>query len=104
TEYQNRYVPRVPHDPEYAGKIGAYLGDVLPHYAENFLDWWNDRILPEMKTNFAYIDGFDRDNASLTALAVLLEDMIDIHDRHWKIHWMLTCRNPSPTCSGTIAW
>ncbi|MEM9853573.1 MAG: PEP-utilizing enzyme [Pseudomonadota bacterium] len=97
TEYQNRYVPRVPHDPEYAGKIGAYLGDVLPHYAENFLDWWNDRILPEMKTNFAYIDGFDKENASLTALAVLLEDMIDIHDRHWKIHWMLNFSQFSAT-------
>lgn len=97
TEYQNRYVPRVPHDPEYAGKIGAYLGNVLPHYAENFLDWWNDRILPEMKTNFAYIDGFDKENASLTALAVLLEDMIDIHDRHWKIHWMLNFAQFSAT-------
>ncbi|MEM6387979.1 MAG: PEP-utilizing enzyme [Pseudomonadota bacterium] len=97
TEFQNRYVPRVPHDGEYAGKIGAYLGNVLPHYAENFLDWWNDRILPEMKTNFAYIDGFDKENASLTALAILLEDMIDIHDRHWKIHWLLNFSQFSAT-------
>jgi len=89
TEYQGRYVPRVPRDAEYAGKIGPYMGTVLPHYAENFLDWWKDRILPEMERNFAYIDGFDKDGAHLTALAVLLEDMIDIHDRHWKIHWML---------------
>lgn len=96
-EYQNRYVPRVPQDEEYAGKIGAYLGGVLPHYAENFLDWWNDRILPEMKTNFAYIDNFDKDNASLVALAILLEDMIDIHDRHWKIHWMLNFSQFSST-------
>ncbi|MEL6573625.1 MAG: PEP-utilizing enzyme [Pseudomonadota bacterium] len=97
TEYQNRYVPRVPQDPEYAGKIGAYLGNVLPYYAENFLDWWNDRILPEMKTNFAYIDGFDKEGASLTALAILLEDMIDIHDRHWKIHWLLNFSQFSST-------
>lgn len=96
-EYQNRYVPRVPKDGEYAGKIGAYLGNVLPHYAENFLDWWNDRILPEMKTNFAYIDGFDKENASLTALAILLEDMMDIHDRHWKIHWLLNFSQFSAT-------
>jgi len=96
-EFQNRYVPRVPQDGEYAGKIGPYLGTVLPHYAENFLDWWNDRILPEMKTNFAYIDGFDKDNASLTALAILLEDMIDIHDRHWKIHWLLNFSQFSAT-------
>lgn len=99
SEYQNRYVPRVPKDPEYAGKIGPYLGTVLPHYAENFLDWWNDRILPEMKQNFAYIDGFDKEGASLTALAILLEDMIDIHDRHWKIHWLLNFAQFSATMS-----
>lgn len=96
-EYQNRYVPRVPLDGEYAGKIGPYLGNVLPHYAENFLDWWDNRILPEMKRNFDFIDTFDKDNASLTALAVLLEDMIDIHDRHWKIHWMLNFAQFSAT-------
>ena len=96
-EYQNRYVPRVPHDGEYAGKIGAYLGNVLPHYAENFLEWWEDRILPEMQRNFEYIDNFDKDGASLTALAILLEDMIDIHDRHWKIHWMLNFSQFSAT-------
>jgi phosphohistidine swiveling domain-containing protein len=103
-EYGSRYVPRVPESADYAGTIGAYLGSVLPHYAENFLDWWNDRILPEMKRNFAYIDGFDKEGASLTALAVLLEDMIDIHDRHWKIHWMLNFSQFSATMAlnGTI--
>ncbi len=96
-EYQSRYVPRVPENADYAGNIGAYLGAVLPYYAENFLDWWNDRILPEMKRNFDYVDGFDKENASLTALAVLLEDTIDIHDRHWKIHWMLNFSQFSAT-------
>ena len=96
-EYQSRYVPRVPNDEEYAGKIGPYLGNVLPYYAENFLEWWDDRILPEMKRNFEYIDGFDKDGGSITALAVLLEDMIDIHDRHWKIHWMLNFAQFSAT-------
>ena len=30
SEYQARYVPRVPDDPEHAASIGAYLGWVLP--------------------------------------------------------------------------
>src|SRR5260370_4479404 len=30
-------------------------------------------------------------------LAVLLEDAIDIHDRHWKIHWMLNFAQFSAT-------
>jgi pyruvate,water dikinase len=96
-EYQNRYVPRVPQDPEYAGKIGAYLGATLPHYAENFLDWWNDRILPEMLRNFEYIDTFDYESANMVGMAILLEDMIDIHDRNWKIHWMLNFSQFSST-------
>ncbi len=89
SEYGSRYVPRVPEGEEYAGKIGAYLGAVLPHYAYNFLDWWRDRLRPEMDRNFAYLDGQDKDAMDLIELAVLLEDAIDIHDRHWKIHWML---------------
>src|SRR5438128_5385709 len=103
-EYEARYVPRVPHDPAYAGRIGAYLGLVLPHYAANFLDWWRDRLRPEIERNFAYLDGFDTENASLVELAVLLEDTIDVHDRHWKIHWMLNFAQFSATMglSGVI--
>src|SRR5581483_1368716 len=96
-EYQARYVPRVPHDPDHAGTMGAYLGAVLPHYAANFLDWWRDRLRPEIERNFAYLDGYDTDGASLVELAVLLEDAIDIHDRHWKIHWMLNFAQFSAT-------
>jgi phosphohistidine swiveling domain-containing protein len=97
TEYEARYVPRVPRNPEYPGRIGAYLGWVLPHYATNFLDWWRDRLRPEIERNFAYLDAqLDRD-PDLLELAVLLEDAIDIHDRHWKIHWMLNFAQFSAT-------
>jgi phosphohistidine swiveling domain-containing protein len=96
-EYNARYVPRVPESADYAGRVGAYLGGVLPTYAYNFLDWWRDRLRPEMDRNFAYLDGYDMEGASLTDLAVLLEDAIDIHDRHWKIHWMLNFSQFSAT-------
>jgi pyruvate,water dikinase len=89
TEFENRYVPRTPRDPAYAGEIGGYLGGVLPVYAANFMDWWKNRLRPEIERNFAYLDGFDYDGSSLLELAVLLEDAMDVHDRHWKIHWML---------------
>jgi pyruvate,water dikinase len=104
-EYQARYVPRVPHDADHAATIGAYLGFALPHYAANFLDWWRERLRPEIERNFAYLDGYDTENASLVELAVLLEDAIDIHDRHWKIHWMLNFAQFSATMAlnGTIA-
>jgi phosphohistidine swiveling domain-containing protein len=103
-EYEARYVPRVPADAEYASKMGAYLGAVLPQYAANFLDWWRDRLRPEIERNFAYLDGYDMDSASLVELAVLLEDAIDVHDRHWKIHWMLNFAQFSATMAlnGTL--
>jgi phosphohistidine swiveling domain-containing protein len=97
SEYQARYVPRVPRDLLYVQKMGAYMGAVLPHYAEHFLDWWRERLRPEMDHNFAYLDHYDTESASLIELAVLLEDAIDIHDRHWKIHWMLNFAQFSST-------
>ena len=96
-EYEAVYTPRVPRDPAYAGRIGAYLGWVLPHYAEHFLDWWRDRLRPELERNFARLDGFDTEAATLLDLAVLLEDAIDVHDRAWKIHWMLNFAQFSST-------
>jgi phosphohistidine swiveling domain-containing protein len=89
TEYNARYVPRVPRHAGYADRVGAYLDWVLPHYAAHFTAWWRDRLRPEIEANFARLDAVDYDAASLVELAVLLEDAIDMHDRHWKIHWML---------------
>jgi pyruvate,water dikinase len=89
TEFEARYAPRIPHDPQYAATMGAYLGGVLPEYAGNVLDWWRDRLRPEIERNFAHLDGVDYAGSSLLSLAVVLEDAMDMHDRHWKIHWML---------------
>jgi phosphohistidine swiveling domain-containing protein len=97
--YNTVWRARVPIDPEYPNKIGTYLNAVLPVYGLNFVKWWNERLVPEMKRNFAYLeDALERqDEMSLMELAVLLEDAIDIHDRHWKIHWMLNFAQLSAT-------
>jgi phosphohistidine swiveling domain-containing protein len=96
-DYQTR--PIVPRDAAYAGKIGAYLGAVLPVYGLKFTDWWRVRFVPEMQRNFDYIEGMldQKDQLSLAEVAVLLEDAIDMHDRHWKIHWMLNFAQLSAT-------
>ena len=90
-EYGSTYHVRVPLDPEYAAKIGTYLGAVLPTYGLEFATWWTERYVPEMKHNFVYLEGKldQQGEMTLMELACLLEDAIDIHDRHWKIHWML---------------
>src|SRR5664280_1890049 len=98
-EYGARYGARVPLDPEYSSKIGTYLGAVLPTYGLEFANWWRDRLVPEMDRNFAYLEGMldKQDELSLMELACLLEDAIDVHDRHWKIHWMLNFAQLSAT-------
>ena len=97
SEYGARYTPRVPLHDSYAAEIGGYLGWTLPYYAEHFLDWWRDRLRPEMERNFVRFDEFDYESASLVELAILLEDAIDMHDRHWSIHWVLNFAQFSST-------
>src|SRR3954452_11765583 len=73
------------------------MGWTLPYYAENFLDWWRDRLRPEMDPNFVRFDQYDYDGASLVELAILLQDAIDMHDRLWSIHWVLNFAQFSST-------
>lgn len=99
TEYSSRYQARVPRDPAFAGQMGKYLDTVLPVYGEHFADWWRDRLVPEMQRNFDYLEARldESGRMSLPELATLLEDAIDVHDRHWKIHWMLNFAQLSAT-------
>ncbi len=52
-----------------------------------------------MDRNFQYLEGMldKQDELNLMELACLFEDAIDIHDRHWKIHWMLNFAQLSAT-------
>ena len=50
-----------------------------------------------MERNFVRFDEYDYDQASLVELAILLEDAIDMHDRHWQIHWVLNFAQFSST-------
>ncbi len=99
TEYSSRYQARVPRDAQFATTMGAYLDTVLPVYGQHFADWWHDRLVPEMQRNFTYLEErLDAtDDMSLAETATLLEDAIDMHDRHWKIHWMLNFAQLSAT-------
>jgi phosphoenolpyruvate synthase/pyruvate phosphate dikinase len=97
SEYGTRYTPRVPLTAEDPAELGGYLGWTLPYYAEHFLEWWRGRLRPEMEHNFLRFDEYDYDGASLVELAILLEDAIDMHDRHWQIHWVLNFAQFSST-------
>ena len=97
SEYGCHYMGRTPIEAAYSAYIDAYLSWTLPYYAEHFLDWWRERFRPEIERNFLRFDTYDYDRASLLELAILLEDVIDVHDRHWKIHWLLNFSQFSAT-------
>lgn len=79
----------VPRDPKEAEEIAPYYSMVMPIYAENFMNWWKNRYLPEILHNFEFLDNFPMDDASLAELMILLEDAIDIQERHFRLHWVL---------------
>jgi len=83
------YTTVTPRDPDEAAKLGPYYGLVMGTYAREFLGWWNKRYLPEIKRNFEYLDTFPHDTASLSELMILLEEGVDIHERHLRLHWIL---------------
>lgn len=83
------YSAIVPQTDEEIARLGPYFGMVLPVYANNFLTWWKERLVPEVLRNFEYLDTYPYDKASLPELMVLLEDALDIQERHFRIHWML---------------
>ena len=79
----------VPRDPKEAAELGPYFNMVMPIYADKFLGWWKRRYLPEILHNFEYLDTFPMETSSLPDLMILLEDAIDIQERHFRLHWML---------------
>jgi phosphohistidine swiveling domain-containing protein len=83
------YTAVVPPAPEEAGQIAPYYGMVMSTYAKNFITWWRNRYLPEIKRNFDYLDNFPTETATLPELMIYLEDALDIHERHLRIHWIL---------------
>jgi pyruvate,water dikinase len=76
-------------DQKDAEEAGKYYGWIMPTYATNFLDWWENRYLPEVFANFKYVDNFKAKDATLQELMIHLEEMIDIQERHFRLHWVL---------------
>jgi pyruvate,water dikinase len=79
----------VPRELAEESELWPYYNMVMPVYADKFLDWWKRRYLPEIQRNFEYLDSFPVEKASLAELMILLEDAIDIQERHFRLHWML---------------
>lgn len=79
----------VPRDEKEESELSAYYNMVMPIYADKFLGWWKDRYLPEILRNFQFLDSYKMEAASLPELMILLEDALDIQERHFRLHWIL---------------
>ena len=80
-------VPRT--EPQEFEWLGPYFGSIFPVYAQNFLDWWEARYLPEILKNCDYLDNYKYEGRSMAEVMIQLEETLDIVDRHFKIHWVL---------------
>jgi phosphohistidine swiveling domain-containing protein len=83
------YSAVVPPEAAYAREIAPYFPMVMPVYAEKCLEWWEQRLRPEILRNFEFLDAFPYQAASLAELLVLFEDALDVQERHFRIHWIL---------------
>jgi pyruvate,water dikinase len=83
------YTTVVPRDPEEAKVSAKFYNMIMPLYADKFLTWWNDRYLPQIEKNLAYLDNYPYGKATLQELLYVLEETLDIFDYHWKLHWIL---------------
>lgn len=83
------YSAIVPREDQSAAMLGPYYGWIMSTYASNFLEWWQNRYLPEIRRNFEYLDNYDTASASLQDLMYFLEEAIDIQERHFRLHWIL---------------
>ncbi|HVP18030.1 MAG TPA: PEP-utilizing enzyme [Spirochaetia bacterium] len=83
------YTAVVPRPSRDAREVVHYNRWIMPTYAGNFLGWWQERFLPEVKHNFQYLDTFDTESATLQELMIFLEEAIDIQERHFRLHWIL---------------
>ena len=98
TEYSGRYGARVPSRRDLRVDDGRVPRHRPAVYGAHFADWWRDRSArdgAQLRLSRGRLDAAD--GMSLAEIAYLLEDAIDIHDRHWKIHWMLNFAQLSAT-------
>ena len=90
TEYQARYVPRVPRDGRPRGARSAPTSaGCCPSTPATSSPGGATGCGPRSSATSPTSTASTTRRPTMREMAVYLEDAIDVHDRHWKIHWML---------------
>lgn len=75
--------------PDKVNALFAYYSQVMPIYADTFLDRWNKEYVPELEAAGKKIVDFDFKNSSIPECLIHMEDCIDLQDRAFRIHWII---------------
>ena len=75
--------------PELVDGHLAYYGNVMPYYADTFIEKWDNEYVPELVEMADKMVNFDFENESLASAMVHLEDCLDWQERAFRIHWIL---------------
>ena len=76
-------------DPDKVNGLFKYYTEVMPIYADTFLDRWINSYVPELKAAGDYIVNFDYENKSIPELLIHMEDCLDLQERAFRIHWII---------------
>lgn len=75
--------------PDKVNALFAYYSQVMPIYADTFLDRWNKEYIPELEAAGKKIVDFDFKNSSIPECLIHMEDCLDLQDRAFRIHWII---------------
>lgn len=70
------------------GLFNYYL-QVMPIYADTFLERWIKSYIPELKAAGDTILDFDFDSSSIPEMLIHMEDCLDLQERAFRIHWII---------------
>ncbi|WP_227762105.1 PEP-utilizing enzyme [Zhaonella formicivorans] len=76
-------------DPDKIAGLFNYYTQVMPIYADTFLDRWINSYVPELKAAGDYIVNYDYANKSIPEILIHLEDCLDLQERAFRIHWII---------------
>jgi|GEM_PF-191059 len=83
------YHGMVPPNPEKIEQQAKIYEELMPVYADEFLELWDEKYLPWVKESNEYFDNYPYEDVGLKKSLILFEEALDYFNRLWEIHWIL---------------
>ncbi len=76
-------------DPDKIAGLFSYYTKVMPVYAEQFWDRWQNEYIPELQKIHKTILDFDYEHKTIAEALIHMEDALDAQQRAFQIHWII---------------